>query len=149
LRVQWRHARAQDRAAALRRAQNPGQLLRRVSGPLSQKFPFNVRTAHTLKICEPHVITVTGKAFYDIGLAPANHSNRRGTPKGYAIWEIHPVMKMEALQWSIGKSSPTISRDAAGARGWSRPLILRSERSELLTRIATAESVSLLARTKS
>jgi hypothetical protein len=41
------------------------------------------------------VITVTGKAFYDIGHAPAEHSNRRNTPKGYAVWEIHPVMKME------------------------------------------------------
>jgi len=55
-------------------------------------------TAHDLKIREPHVITVTGKAFYDIGHAPADHSNRRSTPKGYAVWEIHPVMKMEVIQ---------------------------------------------------
>src|SRR5205823_5092006 len=33
----------------------------------TQKFPFGVKTAHALKIREPHVITVTGKAFYDIG----------------------------------------------------------------------------------
>jgi hypothetical protein len=38
-----------------------------------------------------------GKAFYDIGHAPADHSNRRSTPKGYAVWEIHPVMKMEVI----------------------------------------------------
>ena len=56
-----------------------------------------VKTAHALKIGEPHVITVTGKAFYDIGHAPADHSNRRSTPKGYAVWEIHPVMKMEVI----------------------------------------------------
>jgi len=31
----------------------------------TQKFPFGVKTAHNLKIREPHVITVTGKAFYD------------------------------------------------------------------------------------
>jgi hypothetical protein len=30
-----------------------------------------------------NVITVTGKAFYDIGHAPAGHSNRRHTPKDY------------------------------------------------------------------
>jgi hypothetical protein len=54
-------------------------------------------TAHALKIREPHVITVTGKAFYDIGHAPADHSNRRRTPKDYAVWEIHPVMKMEVI----------------------------------------------------
>ena len=69
-----------------------------VFGWTTQKFPFSVKTAHTLKIREPHVITVTGKAFYDIGHAPANHSNRRTTPKDYAVWEIHPVIKMEVVQ---------------------------------------------------
>jgi hypothetical protein len=39
-----------------------------------------------------------GKAFFDIGHAPADHSNRRNTPKDYAVWEIHPVMKMEVIQ---------------------------------------------------
>ena len=58
-----------------------------VFGWTTQKFPFSVKTAHALKIREPHVITVTGKAFYDIGHAPADHSNRRSTPKGYAVWE--------------------------------------------------------------
>jgi hypothetical protein len=47
----------------------------------SQKFPLMVKTAHTLKISEPHIVTVTGKAFYDIGHAPADHSNRRTTHK--------------------------------------------------------------------
>ena len=69
-----------------------------VFGWTTQKFPFGVKTAHTLKFREPHVITVTGKAFYDIGHAPADHSNRRSTPKGYAVWEIHPVMKIEVMQ---------------------------------------------------
>jgi hypothetical protein len=71
-----------------------------VFGWTTQKFPFSVKTAHTLKIREPHVITVTGKAFYDIGHAPADHSNRRNSPKDYAVWEIHPVM---ALQDNGGK----------------------------------------------
>jgi hypothetical protein len=69
-----------------------------VFGWTTQKFPFNVKTAHNLKIREQHVITVTGKAFYDIGHAPADHSNRRSTPKGYAVWEIHPVMKLQVVQ---------------------------------------------------
>src|SRR5438034_5102294 len=42
-----------------------------VFGWTTQKFPFGVKTAHALKIREPHVITVTCKAFYDIGHAPA------------------------------------------------------------------------------
>jgi len=69
-----------------------------VFGWTTQKFPFSVKTAHTLKIREPHVITVTGKAFYDIGHAPADHSNRRSKPEGYAIWELHPVMALQVVQ---------------------------------------------------
>jgi hypothetical protein len=69
-----------------------------VFGWTTQKFPFNVKTAHGLKIGQPHVITVTGKAFYDIAHAPADHSNRRHSPKDYAVLEIHPVMKMEVIQ---------------------------------------------------
>jgi hypothetical protein len=51
-----------------------------------------------LKIGEQHVVTVTGKAFYDIAHAPADHPNRRHWPKDYAAWEIHPVMKVEAIR---------------------------------------------------
>lgn len=47
----------------------------------TQKFPFNVKTAQTLKFREQHVITVTGKAFYDIAHAPADHSNQRAHPR--------------------------------------------------------------------
>ena len=62
-----------------------------------QKFPFTVKSVHDLTIAE-HVVTVTGKAFYDIAHAPADHSNRRHSPKDYAVWEIHPVMKLEVVQ---------------------------------------------------
>jgi hypothetical protein len=40
------------------------------------------------------MITVIGKAFFDIGHAPADHGNRRTELAGYAAWEIHPVMKL-------------------------------------------------------
>jgi hypothetical protein len=50
------------------------------------------------KIREARVITVTEKAFYDIGRAPADHSNRRSKPEGYAVWEIHPVMALQVVQ---------------------------------------------------
>ena len=61
------------------------------------KVPFTVKSVHDLTIAEP-VVTVTGKAFYDIAHAPADHSNRRTSPKDYAVWEIHPVMKLEVVQ---------------------------------------------------
>ena len=75
----------------------------------------SVKTAHVLKIREPHVITVTGKAFYDIGHAPADHSNRRSTPKNYAVWEIHPVMKNGSDSMKYWE----IVADRLSAAGWS------------------------------
>jgi hypothetical protein len=68
-----------------------------VFGWTTQRFPFTVKSVHDLTIAE-HVVTVTGKAFYDIAHAPADHSNRRHSPKDYAVWEIHPVMKLEVVQ---------------------------------------------------
>jgi hypothetical protein len=63
-----------------------------------QSFPFSLKTSKKLKLREPHVITVIGKAFYDVGHAPADHSNRRSKPEGYAVWEIHPVMALHVVQ---------------------------------------------------
>jgi hypothetical protein len=59
------------------------------------KFPFRVRSGRKLKITEPRIVTVTGKAFFDINHAPADQSNRRTDLQGYAAWEIHPVMNLE------------------------------------------------------
>jgi hypothetical protein len=39
-------------------------------------------------------MTVIGKAFWDIGHAP-NQINRRKWLPDYAVWEIHPVMKLD------------------------------------------------------
>jgi hypothetical protein len=58
------------------------------------KFPFRVRSGRKLKITEPRIITVTGKAFFDINNTPADQSNRRTDLQGYAAWEIHPVMML-------------------------------------------------------
>jgi hypothetical protein len=58
------------------------------------EFPFRVRSGRKLKMTEPRIITVTGKAFFDINHAPADQSNRRTDLQGYAAWEIHPVMKL-------------------------------------------------------
>jgi hypothetical protein len=59
-----------------------------------QSFPFSFKASQRLEIREQHVITVAGKAFFDVDHAPADHSNRRINPKKYAVWEIHPVMKL-------------------------------------------------------
>jgi hypothetical protein len=57
-----------------------------------------LKTSKKLKIREQHMITVTGKAFYDVAHAPANHSNQRTNPKDYAVWEIRPLMTLHLDQ---------------------------------------------------
>jgi len=63
-----------------------------------QSFPFSFKASERLDIREQHVITVTGKAFFDVDHAPADHSNRRAKPKDHAVWEIHPVMALHIDQ---------------------------------------------------
>jgi hypothetical protein len=71
------------------------ELRKIVFGWTQVEFPFRVRSGRKLKFPQPLIITVVGKAFFDVGHAPADHSNRRTDLQGYAAWEIHPVMKLE------------------------------------------------------
>jgi hypothetical protein len=64
----------------------------------SQSFPFSFKESQRLEVRETHIITVTGRAFFDVDHAPADHSNRRTKPKKYAVWEIHPVMALHVDQ---------------------------------------------------
>jgi hypothetical protein len=70
------------------------ELRKVVFGWTEVEFPFRVRSGRKLKFREPLIITVVGKAFFDVGHAPADHSNRRNDLQDYAAWEIHPVMKL-------------------------------------------------------
>jgi hypothetical protein len=71
------------------------ELRKIVFGWTQVQFPFRVRSGRKLKFAQPLVVTVVGKAFFDIGHAPADHGNRRTDLQGYAAYEIHPVMKLE------------------------------------------------------
>jgi hypothetical protein len=48
---------------------------------------------------------VIGKAFWDIGHAPKDQSNRRKRLPQYAVWEIHPVMALHVFQSLRQRSS--------------------------------------------
>ena len=74
------------------------QLRQTVFGWTTQSFPFSFKESLRLEMREPRVITVTGKAFFDVDHASADHSNRRTKPKKYAVWEIHPVMALHVDQ---------------------------------------------------
>jgi hypothetical protein len=51
-----------------------------------------------MKYATTPIITVIGKAFWDVGQAPKDQSNRRKRLPQYAVWGIHPVMALHVLQ---------------------------------------------------
>jgi hypothetical protein len=58
------------------------------------RFPFHTGTAKKLTFGQSPIITVIGKEFWDVGHAPNDQGNRRKYMPDYAVWEIHPVMKL-------------------------------------------------------
>ncbi|PYI63757.1 MAG: hypothetical protein DMF07_09220 [Verrucomicrobia bacterium] len=74
------------------------ELRQTVFGWTTQSFPFSFKESQKLEIREPHIITVTGQAFFDVQHASPDHSNRRTKSKKYAVWEIHPVMALHVDQ---------------------------------------------------
>ena len=62
------------------------------------RFPLHIRSTRELTINETPIITVIGKAFWDVGHAPKNQSNRRKRLPQYAVLEIHPVMVLHVVQ---------------------------------------------------
>jgi hypothetical protein len=65
---------------------------------LPQGFPFHTGAAKKLTFGQSPIITVIGKAFWDVGHAPKDQSNRRKYMPDYAVWEIHPVMKLNVQE---------------------------------------------------
>jgi hypothetical protein len=65
-----------------------------VFGWTHTKFPFHTSSTKELKLDQSPVITVIGKAYFDVGHALKDQSNRRSHQPGYAGYEIHPVMKL-------------------------------------------------------
>ena len=62
------------------------------------RFPLHIRSTRELTINETPIITVVGKAFWDVGHARKDQSNRRKRLPQYAVWEIHPVMALHVVQ---------------------------------------------------
>jgi hypothetical protein len=62
------------------------------------RFPFHTSSAKKLTLNQTLVVTVTGKAFFDVGHSLKDlRLNRRSHLPSYAAWEIHPVMKLDIL----------------------------------------------------
>ena len=71
------------------------EIRKTVFGWTRTKFPFHTSSAKKLKVDQAPVIRVIGKAFFDVGHAPKDQSNRRKDLPGYAAYEIHPVMMLD------------------------------------------------------
>jgi hypothetical protein len=69
-----------------------------VFGWTRTRFPLHIRSTRELTINETPIITVIGKAFWDVGHAPKDQSNRRKYMPECAVWEIHPVMALHVVQ---------------------------------------------------
>jgi hypothetical protein len=62
------------------------------------RFPFHTSSAKKLTVNQTPVISVTGKAFFDVGHSLKDQKlNRRSHLPDYAAWEIHRVMKLHVL----------------------------------------------------
>jgi hypothetical protein len=62
------------------------------------RFPLHIQSTRKLTIDNAPIITVIGKAFWDVGHALKDQSNRRKRLPQYAVWEIHPVMALHVVQ---------------------------------------------------
>jgi hypothetical protein len=62
------------------------------------RFPFHTGSAKKLTFGQSPIITVIGKAMWDVGHAPKEQNNRRKYMPDYAVWEIHPVIKMDVIK---------------------------------------------------
>jgi hypothetical protein len=65
-----------------------------VFGWTRTRFPLHIQSTRKLTLNTAPVVTVIGKAFWDIGHAPRDGSNRRKRLPECAVWEIHPAMKL-------------------------------------------------------
>ncbi|MEY2485487.1 MAG: hypothetical protein QOH39_1135 [Verrucomicrobiota bacterium] len=58
-------------------------------------FPFETRRGNNFSLIQPHVVTVVGKAFFDVDHAGKDtKDNRRNYDPTLAVWEIHPAMNL-------------------------------------------------------
>jgi len=59
-------------------------------------FPFATGRS-PFHVVGDHVITATGRAFYDVNHSGQDTRSNRRSDKKLAVWEIHPVMRIDAV----------------------------------------------------
>ncbi len=75
------------------------------------RFPISPGREDKFALVQHPIVTVIGKAFYDIDHSGNDtRSNRRNYDPSLAVWEIHPVMRL-----AIGTATPPTSVAAAAS----------------------------------
>jgi hypothetical protein len=79
------------------------EMRKKVFSWTNARFPFPTGQQDSFSLLQHPVVTVIGKAFYDIDHSGSDTSgNRRNYDQGLAVWEIHPVMQL-----SVGNAKVT------------------------------------------
>jgi len=78
------------------------------------RFPFSVGQKDSFRLVEHPIVTVIGKAFYDIDHSGKDMSgNRRSYDQLLAVWEIHPVMQLSMGSSRVSAAPPLAQPQAA------------------------------------
>jgi hypothetical protein len=73
-------------------------------------FPISPGKADKFALVQHPIVTVIGKAFYDIDHSGNDtRSNRRNYDPSLAVWEIHPVMRLAVGNAAPGSTSVTVA----------------------------------------
>lgn len=71
------------------------------------RFPLVAGKTRGVRLLRDHVITVIGKAFYDIDHSGNDtRNNQRNYDSSLAVWEIHPVMQLLSSESIVGVVPP-------------------------------------------
>jgi hypothetical protein len=111
-------------------------------------FPF--QTARTpFGLVQDQIITATGQAFYDIDhSANDTGNNRRKYDKKLAVWEIHPVMKLEFAGATAARSETEMQPQATPQTELTRPQSTMAPKVEAASTKASPQFVTIVVPTK-
>src|SRR4029453_10903687 len=94
------------------------------------RFPLHIQSTRKLTINETPVVTVIGKAFWDIGHAPKDGSNRRKRLPDYAVFfNSFPAHSLRTGSPSPGLWPETLPSDRAAPGRWGSTCLEHNRRS--------------------
>jgi len=102
--------------------ENDDRIRNHVFGWARTRFPFHTTSAKKLTLNQTPVVTVIGKAYFDVGYSFKDQRSKIKPQKSssdHAAWEIHPLMKirfpkLDELMKAAGKKYEPVIYTGAG-----------------------------------